>query len=170
MLDNNIYKNQQIPQFQAMSQTQSQNTQQQQAMQAANPELLKQNIQDSYVANRVSETTDDPKGMLYTAAIGVPAWAVATQAMDYYAKKSRGNYEDTLHHKVGQFGDDVTNYVKGSKFGKSSVGQGINNGFKSFKSFLKNNLIDRFAVTRAFAYTPSKPELDMVKGQANGMW
>lgn len=170
MLDNNIYKNQQIPQFQAMSQTQSQNTQQQQAMQAANPELLKQNIQDSYVANRVSETTDDPKGMLYTAAIGVPAWAVATQAMDYYAKKSRGNYEDTLHHKVGQFGDDVTNYVKGSKFGKSSVGQGINSGFKSFKSFLKNNLIDRFAITRAFAYTPSKPELDMVKGQANGMW
>ena len=170
MLDNNIYKNQQIPQFQAMSQTQSQNTQQQQAMQASNPELLKQNIQDSYVANRVSETTDDLKGMLYTAAIGVPAWAVATQAMDYYAKKSRGNYEDTLHHKVGQFGDDVTNYVKGSKFGKSSVGQGINSGFKSFKSFLKNNLIDRFAITRAFAYTPSKPELDMVKGQANGMW
>lgn len=111
MLDNNIYKNQQIPQFQAMSQTQSQNTQQQQAMQAANPELLKQNIQDSYVANRVSETTDDPKGMLYTAAIGVPAWFGITQGMDYVNKKCRGNYEDTVLYKVGNFGDKVSNYV-----------------------------------------------------------
>lgn len=169
MLDNNIYKNQQIPQFQAMSQTQSQNTQQQQAMQAANPELLKQNIQDSYVANRVSETTDDPKGMLYTAAIGVPAWFGITQGMDYVNKKCRGNYEDTVLYKVGNFGDKVSNYVTDSKLAKSSFGQSVSGGFGKFKNFLRTKVIDKSRILRAFFDTPSRPELGMVLDQYMGM-
>lgn len=169
MLDNNIYKNQQIPQFQAMSQTQSQNTQQQQAMQAANPELLKQNIQDSYVANRVSETTDDPKGMLYTAAIGVPAWFAITQGMDYVNKKCRGNYEDTILYKVGNFGDKVSNYVTDSKLAKSSFGQSVSGGFGKFKKFLRTKVIDKSRILRAFFDTPSRPELGMVLDQYMGM-
>ena len=169
MLDNNIYKNQQIPQFQAMSQTQSQNTQQQQAMQAANPELLKQNIQDSYVANRVSETTDDPKGMLYTAAIGVPTWFGITQGMDYVNKKCRGNYEDTVLYKVGNFGDKVSNYVTDSKLAKSSFGQSVSGGFGKFKNFLRTKVIDKSRILRAFFDTPSRPELGMVLDQYMGM-
>ena len=169
MLDNNIYKNQQIPQFQAMSQTQSQNTQQQQAMQAANPELLKQNIQDSYVANRVSETTDDPKGMLYTAAIGLPTWFGITQGMDYVNKKCRGNYEDTVLYKVGNFGDKVSNYVTDSKLAKSSFGQSVSGGFGKFKNFLRTKVIDKSRILRAFFDTPSRPELGMVLDQYMGM-
>ena len=169
MLDNNIYKNQQIPQFQAMSQTQSQNTKQQQAMQAANPELLKQNIQDSYVANRVSETTDDPKGMLYTAAIGLPTWFGITQGMDYVNKKCRGNYEDTVLYKVGNFGDKVSNYVTDSKLAKSSFGQSVSGGFGKFKNFLRTKVIDKSRILRAFFDTPSRPELGMVLDQYMGM-
>ena len=168
MLDNNVNNKQQLIQFKALSSQQI--SQQQVPMQAVNPELLKENVQDSYVANRVSETTEDPKGMMYTAAITVPTWFTISKVMDIYANKSRGDFENTVHHKVGQFGDDVTNYVKNSSFGKSSFATSINNGFKSFKGFLKKNIVDRFRITRAMAYTPSRPELDMVKGQANGMW
>ncbi len=167
MLDNNINNKQQLLQFKAISPQQA--SQQQVAMQAVNPELLKENVQDSYVANRIGETTEDPKGMLYTAALTVPTWFAIAKGMDVYANKSRGDFENTVHHKVGQFGDDVTNYVKNSSFGKSSFATSINNGFKSFKVFFKKNFVDRFKITRAFAYTPSKPELPMVIGQADGM-
>ena len=168
MLDNNVNNKQKIPQFQAISM--SQPGQQQVAMQAVNPELLKENVQDSYVANRLGETAEDPKGMLYTAALTVPTWFAISKGMDYYAKKSRGDFDATVHHKVGQFGDDITSYVKNSRFGKSSFANSLNNGFNRFKGFLKKNFVDRFRITRAMAYTPSRPELDMVKGQANGMW
>ncbi len=167
MLDNNIYNKQQVPQFKAVSPQQA--GQPQVAMQAVNPELLKENVQDSYVANRIGETTEDPKGMLYTAALTVPTWFAISKGMDYYANKSRGDFTDTVHHKAGQFGDDVTGYVKNSRFGKSSFAKSVNNGFKNFKGFLKKNFVDRFRITRAMAYTPSKPELPMVIGQADGM-
>ncbi len=166
MFENNVNNKQKL-QFQAMSPGQAQGPQV--PMQAVNPELLKENIQDSYVANRVSESTDDPKTMLITAGVAVPTWYAISQGMDYYAKKSRGEFEQTLHHKVGQFGDDITGYVKNSRFGKSSFANSVNNGFGRFKGFLKRNFVDRFRITRAMAYTPSLPELDMVKGQANGM-
>ena len=121
MLDNNYLNNQQIPQFQAAnSQTQApQQGQQHVTMQAVNPELLKQNVQDSYVANRLTENSDDPKAMLYTGALAVPTWFAISKGMDYYAKKSRGDFEDTVHHKIGQFGDDITSRVKNSSFGKT---------------------------------------------------
>lgn len=171
MLDKNYINNQQLPQFQAVTpQPQAgQQVQSEVAMQAVNPELLKQNVQDSYVANRLSENSEDPMANLYTGAIAIPTWFAIAKGMDYYAKKSRGDFENTVHHNVGQFGDDVTSRVKNSRFGRSSFATSINNGFKNFKGFLKKNFVDRFRVTRAFAYTPSRPELDMVKGQANGM-
>lgn len=166
MFENNVNNKQKL-QFQAMSPGQAQG--QPVSMQAVNPELLKENIQDSYVANRVAESTDDPKTMLITAGVAVPTWYAISQGMDHYAKKSRGEFEQTLHHKVGQFGDDVTGYVKNSRFGKSGFAKSVNSGFKNFKGFLKRNFVDRFRITRAMASTPSLPELDMVKGQANGM-
>ena len=169
MLDNDVNQKQKIPQFQSMSQAQSLSAQQQQAMQAGNPELLKQNIEDSYVANRVSESADDPKGMLYTAGIAVPTWFAISQGMDYFAKKSRGNYEGTVQYKIGQFGDKVSNTVTDSGLAKSDFGQGIANGFKSFKNFVKTKIIDKSKILSSFAYTPSKPELDMVIGQYEGM-
>ncbi len=170
MLENDVTKKtQQIPQFQAMSQMQAANFQQQPNMQAANPELLKQNIQDSYVANRMSETTEDPKGMLYTAAIGVPTWFAITQGMDYFNKKCRGNYEDTFLYKVGNFGDNVSNYVTDSRLAKSSFGQSVSGGFGKFKNFLRTKVIDKSRILRAFFDTPSRPELGMVLDQYMGM-
>lgn len=169
MLDNDVNKKQiNQMQFQSLTPQQQEMLRQQIAMQAVNPELLKENIQDTYVANRVAETTDDPKAMLATAGIAVPAWFAISQGMDVYAKKSRGNFEDTIHHKIGQFGDDAVSRFQNSSFGKSGFWASVQNAGTKVKGFLKKNLIDRFRVTRAFAYTPSKPELDMVKGNWNG--
>ena len=171
MLDNDLTKKQQIPQFQAMSQAQAAGitNQNQQSMQA-NPELLKQNIQDSYVGGRVAETADDPKGMLATGAIAVPTWFAISQGMDYFANKSRGDYNDTIQHKIGQFGDDVSNYVTNSKLAKSSFAQYISNKYGRLKNYINNKLIKNSKILNSFFNTPSKPELDMVKGQYNGMW
>lgn len=166
MLENNV-NNQQIPQFKAMNPQVSAG--QQVPMQSVNPELLKQNVQDSYVSNRVTETTDDPKGMIYTGLLTIPSWFAIAKGMDKFAEKTRGDYDKTIYHKIGQFGDDLTTRVKDSSFGKSSFAQSLNNGYKNAKSFIRKNIIDKFRITRAMAYTPSKPENPMVLTQADGM-
>ena len=168
MLDNDVTKKQQIPQFQAMSQAQTNGLQNQQSMQA-NPELLKQNIQDSYVGGRVAETTDDPKGMLYTGALAVPSWFAITQGMDYMNKKCRGNFEDTILGKVGKFGDDISNFVTDNKIAKSSFGQSIAGGFGKIKTFVRDKIVGKSKILQAFVYTPSKPELPVVLDQYMGM-
>lgn len=170
MLDNDLTKKQQIPQFQAMSQAQAAGitNQNQQSMQA-NPELLKQNIQDSYVGGRVAETADDPKGMLATGAIAVPTWFAISQGMDYYNKKCRGDFNDTVLHKIGKFGDDIANFTTQNKFAKSSFGQSIASGYNSVKKFIKNNIVGKSKILQAFAYTPSRPELGIVLDQYMSM-
>lgn len=169
MLDNNVNNLQQLQtQFQSLTPQQQEQLKQQLAMQAGiNPELLKENIQDTYVANRVSDATEDVSPVTM-AAIGIPAWFAIAQGMDVYAKKSRGNFEDTVHHKIGQFGDNVVDRFQNSRLGKSDFWTSVQNGGSRFKQFLKKNLVDRFRVTRAFAHTPSRPELDMVLGNYNG--
>lgn len=169
MLDNNVNQKQQLQtQFQSLTPQQQEMLKQQLAMQAGiNPELLKENIQDTYVANRVNDVAENTSP--YTiAAVGVPLWLAAAQGMDFYAKKSRGNFEDTVHHKIGQFGDNMVDSFQNSRFGKSGFWASVQNGGSRFKQFLKKNFVDRFAVTRAFAHTPSRPELEMVLGEYNG--
>ena len=167
MLENNVNNQQQIPQFQAINPQAVQG--QQVPMQAVNPELLKQNVQDSYVSNRVSETTDDPKGMMYTGLLAIPSWFAIAKGMDKFAEKTRGDYDKTIYHKIGQFGDDLTTRVKDSSFGRSSFAYSLNDGYKNFKNFVRKNVIDKFKIARAMAYTPSRPENPMVLTQADGM-
>ena len=111
MLNNNV-NSQQLKQlqaqFQALTPEQQEQLRQQVAMQAStNPELLKENIQDTYVGNRVTNTTDDPKGMMWTAALTLPAWYVIAKGMDKYAEHCRGDYEKTIPGKIGAWGDKV---------------------------------------------------------------
>lgn len=170
MLDNDLTKKQQIPQFQAMSQAQAAGitNQNQQSMQA-NPELLKQNIQDSYVGGRVAETADDPKGMLATGAIAVPTWFAISQGMDYYNKKCRGDFNDTVLHKIGKLGDDIADFTTQNKVAKSPFGQSIAKGYKSVSSFIKDKIVGKSKILQAFVYTPSRPELGIVLDQYMSM-
>ena len=89
--------------------------------------LLKEDIQDTYVANRITNTTDDPKGMLWTGVLAIPSWYAIATLMDKYAQKCRGDYEKTIPGKIGAFGDKVTDTVKNSTFGKSSFASSLNN-------------------------------------------
>lgn len=168
MLDNNVNQNQ-IP-YQAVQPADL--NQQGVPMQAgipANPELLKEDIQDTYVANRVANTTDDPKGMLWTGVLAIPSWYAIATLMDKYAQKCRGDYEKTIPGKIGAFGDKVTDTVKNSTFGKSSFAASLNNGYKSFRRFIREKIVDKSRLLRAFRDTPSVPENMIVRDQAKGL-
>ena len=166
MLDNNVQKQQQAQmQFQSLTPQQQEQLRQQITMQAGvNPELLKENVQDTYVANRVSNTTDDPKGMLWTAGLTLPAWYAIAKGMDKYAEHCRGDYEKTIPGKIGAWGDRVAD-----RCGKNSFMQSIGKGFRSFRNFVRTKIVDKSRILRAFCDTPSKPELSMVRDQARGM-
>lgn len=166
MLDNNVQKQQQAQmQFQSLTPQQQEQLRQQITMQAGvNPELLKENVQDTYVANRVTNTTDDPKGMLWTAGLTIPAWYAIAKGMDKYAEHCRGDYEKTIPGKIGAWGDRVSETL-----GKNSFVQAIGNAYKSFKKFVRTKIVDKSRILRAFCDTPSKPELSMVRDQARGM-
>lgn len=166
MLESGKLQNMQNTQFQAV--TPPQGGEPQVPMQAVNPELLKENIEDTYVVNRLTGEKEDIKGNIYTALMSVPAWLLISQLMDKYAAASRGDFDKTVHGKFSRFADNISNKVKESFLGKSAFGQFIGKKWTQTKAFTKKNFIDRFRITRAMAYTPSKPELDMVKGNANG--
>lgn len=168
MLNNNV-NSQQLKQlqaqFQALTPEQQEQLRQQVAMQAStNPELLKENIQDTYVGNRVTNTTEDPKGMMWTAGLTIPAWGALVIGMDKFAEHCRGDYEKTIPGKIGAWGDKVAD-----KLGKNSFMQSIGKGYHSFKNFVRTKIVNKSAVLRAFADTPSQPELPMVCDQARGI-
>ena len=161
MLENNVNKKQIA--FQTMQPNQAQ--QQQVPMEAMHPELLQENIQDSYIANRVTNTTDDPEGMRKTAAIMVPTWFALTQAMDVFNKHSRGEFENTLQYKVGQFGDRVAN----SSVMKSGFMQSIGNGLNRIGGWVKRNILEKSRLTSAMIHTPSIPTNSMALANYIGM-
>ena len=164
MLDNNVNKNP----YQIPFRTVQPNGLQQPAvpMEAQiNPELLKENLQDTYVANRVTNTTDDPKAMAATAALMVPTWFTLTQAMDKFAKHSRGEWENTVQAKIANWGDKVAD----SSFAKSDFMTGLGNRLKSFGNFIKTKILDHSKITRAMINTPSVPENGMAMANYIGM-
>lgn len=166
MLDNNVQKQQQAQmQFKSLTPQQQEQLRQQITMQAGvNPELLKENVQDTYVANRVANTTDDPKGMMWTAGLTLPAWYAIAKGMDKYAEHCRGDYEKTIPGKIGAWGDSTS-----GKLGKYSLVQSMGKGYGAFRKFLREKIIDKSRILRAFSDTPSKPELAIVRYQARGM-
>lgn len=167
MLDNNVNKNQIT--FQTVQPEQAQQPQVPMEALQVNPELLQENIQDTYVANRVANTTDDPKGMLKTAMLAIPSWYAIAKLMDKYAEHCRGDYEKTIPGKLGANCDKFSENVKNSSFGKSSFARKLNNTFKSVKKFIDEKIVGKSKLLRAFRDTPSRPELAMVKDQQKGM-
>ena len=167
MLNNNVNNTQQRmqTQFQSLTPQQQEQLRQQITMQAGvNPELLKENVQDTYVANRVANTTEDPKGMMWTAGLTLPAWFLISKGMDKYAEHCRGDYEKTIPGKIGAWGDRTAN-----KLGKYKLVKSARNGYNSFKNFVRTKIIGKSKILQAFCYTPSNPENLMVRDQARGM-
>lgn len=130
-----------------------------------NPEILKENVQDSYVANRVANTTDDPKAMMGTAALMVPTWFALTQGMDVFAKHSRGPWENTVQYKIAKFGDRVAD----SSFAKSTPVTKLGEWLKASGNYIKTHILDKSKITRAIMETPSVPENAMARANHIGM-
>lgn len=165
MLDNNYQNKIQNQQFGTLSQQQAQTSPGQPPMQAVNPELLKENIQDSYVANRLSEDADNPKAKAIQGLVALPAWYGIAAGMDKFAAKSRGDYQDTVHAKIGNFGDRISN----SSFFQSKSMKWLNKTINNSKNKINNYILQKTRLTRGLQYAESKPELGMVRAQAEGM-
>lgn len=131
------------------------------------PEKLKQNIQDSYVASRLGQLEDiNPIQQL---GVAIPVWYGLAQSMDKFAQKCRGaSYTDSVQYKMGAFGDRVSEGISNSSFGKSGFANWLKNSYNSATTSIKK-FFNKSAVYRAFDKTPSKPELPIVLGQAGGM-
>ena len=95
----------------------------------------------------------------------MPTWFVLTQAMDKFAKHSRGEWENTLQYKIAKFGDNIVD----SSVAKSDFVTGIGNKLKSFGNFVKNNILEKTRITRAMMHTPSIPENGMAVANYIGM-
>ena len=97
------------------------------------PEKLKQNIQDSYVASRLGQLEDiNPIQQL---GVAIPVWYGLAQSMDKFAQKCRGaSYTDSIQYKMGAFGDRVSEGISNSSFGKSGFANWLKNSYNSAAS------------------------------------
>lgn len=102
--------------------------------------------------------------MMWTAGLTLPAWYAIAKGMDKYAEQCRGDYEKTIPGKIGAWGDRVSD-----KLGKNSFMQSLGKGYRSCRKFIREKIVDKSRILRAFCDTPSKPELSMVRDQARGM-
>lgn len=157
MLDNNVNKNQHSPQFLAMSQQQAQNPQQV-PMQAVNPELLRENVQDSYVSNRLkaSEGTNP----LLMLGVGTGVWYGLGQFMDYFNPKCAGKYETSVLGKLGKWGDWFSQ--------KTFVGKKVEQFCNWFKSGF-DKLANKNRTVYALKNHSTRPEWSFAKMPGAGL-
>ena len=117
---------------------------------------------DSYLGQRISSFEDiDP---LIQYGVTIPTWIVINQAMDRYLAACRGDYNGTIIHKFGAFGDKVSSILF-----DNPVGQKLNELTNKGKRLFKTKIYDNSAMVRAFDKTPSIPELGLVKTQTGGI-
>lgn len=117
---------------------------------------------DSYLGQRISSFEDiDP---LVQYGVTIPTWIVINQAMDRYLAACRGDYNSSIIHKFGSFGDKVSHVLF-----DNPVGQKLNSVANKGKKLFKTKVYDNSALIRAFDKTPSIPELGLVKTQTGGI-
>lgn len=158
MLDNNVNKNQQNMTFSAMSQAQLQSAGQPVSMQAVNPELLRENVQDSYVSNRLkaSEGTN-PFAML---GVGAGVWYGLGQLMDRFNPKCAGDYKDTVFGKLGGWGDKFSQ--------KTFVGKKMEQFFNWIKSST-DKLSQKSRTVYSLKNHSTRPEWSFAKIPGSGL-
>src|SRR5574344_758673 len=136
-------------------------------MQGIDAATLQAPIQDSYVANRASQLAEiNP---LVQAGVAIPVWYGLSKAMEQFNKNCRGDYDKTIEYKFTHAGDAITDRFNNSSFGKSDFIRKLNERLSKWHISLNKKIDSRSAILRAMRDTPSIPEMEMVRGQANGM-
>ena len=151
---------QQQQQFLALSQAQQAHAAQQQqvAMQAVNPELLNQTVQDSYVSNRVKASQDT--NPLVTLGVGSALWYGIAQGMDKFNPKCEGEYSKTILGKVGGWGDRFTK--------NTWVGKKLDQ-FASWVSRGFDKLAGKSKIAYSLKHHSTRPEWSFAKTPGAGL-
>lgn len=131
------------------------------------PKQLQEQIQDSYVGNRASQLSEINPAL--QMAVAAPIMVGLGYGMDKFAQKCRGNYEDTIEYKLTNAGDKITNSFNNSRLGKANWFKNLRSKISEYKSQIHKKIYDNSAIYRSLNDGITSPELDMVKGQANGM-
>jgi hypothetical protein len=89
--------------------------------------------------------------------------------MEQFNKRCRGDYDKTIEYKITHAGDAITDRFNNSNLGKSDFIKKLNEKLNKWHISLNKKIDSRSAILRAMRDTPSIPEMEMVRGQANGM-
>ncbi len=81
-------------------------------------EKLKENVDNSYLANRVKASSGEETNPLLYAGTGAAIWYGISQGMDVFNKKCATDYEKSIFGKLGAFGDRITNSWNNTAVGK----------------------------------------------------
>ena len=81
-------------------------------------EKLKENVDNSYLANRVKASSGEETNPLLYAGTGAAIWYGISQSMDVFNKKCATDYEKSIFGKLGAFGDRITNSWNNTAVGK----------------------------------------------------
>ena len=158
MLDNNVNQNKYNQQFQALSQQQAQLAPMQPSMQAVDPALLNQTVQDSYVSNRLKASNDS--NPVATAAVGAGIWYGIAQAMDKFGPKCEGEYNKTILGKIGGWGDRFTK--------NTAVGRKLDQ-FANWVSTKFDKLAGKSKIAYTLKHHSTQPEWSFAKTPGAGI-
>lgn len=81
-------------------------------------EKLKENVDNSYLANRVKASSGEETNPLLYAGTGAAIWYGISQGMDVFNKKCATDYEKSIFGELGAFGDRITNSWNNTAVGK----------------------------------------------------
>lgn len=128
---------------------------------------VKDRAENNYTSSRLTELLGEDYEK--KALLSIPIWYGIAQGMDKFAEKCRGNYDNTVLYRIGDFGDRMASKFDSSAVGKSSVTKGVKGFFKGIGKFYNEKMLPNSAILRSLKHTPSVPEHSMVLGQAGGM-
>jgi len=121
------------------------------AMQGVTADKIKQNADNSYIANRLNASKEaDPRAVLGATA---GTWYLLSQGMDRFNPKCGGEYEKSILGRLGAFGD---------KIASTGLGRKIENGLRKIDaSFYK--LSKKSKIVYTLRNHSMKPECKFAK-------
>jgi len=129
-------------------------------------EKLKQGVNQIVSSNPALKPATSYNDYLYTAAATIPVWLGVSKLVDKF-DKACANTKDgskTVLQKIGDFGDKIS----GSKVFTNPVAKKIGKFCTDAKKFVITNIINKSAILRSMAYTPSVPTCKAVTSMLNG--
>lgn len=131
-------------------------------MQNVDSEKVRQGVNGSPIVKTTKQ--DSP---LLLLGVMAPTAVATAWGMSKFNDKCRGEYKESLVGKIGAWGDKIGS----SKLFTNSFTSSINKKYISISNYIKDKIIPKNKITRAFFTTPTHPEnhnaLTMAGGTIN---